>query len=600
MAVRLHDRFALLTRGRRTALPRHRTLRAALDWSYELLPEAERLLLRRLAVFPSGFTIDAAAALMEAAGDTLSVMDGIAELVSKSLVTLDGPEAGRRWRLLETIRAYALQKLTESGELDAAQRRHAEYFRAFFAPLANSLGLSDEDIARYGQEIDNARAALDWAFLPQGDPEIAVSLTLAVVPLWMQLSLMEECRECAERALAVLRGLSKPDPHHQMRLDTALAVSLAFTKGLVPEVVAASTRALETAQIVDSPEFQLRSLYRIWSYSVFVGELRRALALAEQFRALAVERADTADQLVGERIYAVSLHYLGDQINARGHFERVLSRRVAPLRQASDVLRFQRDQGLAARVYLARVLWLQGFADRAMQVVRSCVDDAQAADNALSLCPTLAETACPIALEVGDMAVAADYVKLLVDHSTRHALVYWRGWGRCFEAELAARRGDATAGLQLLQASFAELGDAPIALRFIPIQGLLALAFGRVGRLAEGLTQIAAALEGCELTEERLGIAELLRIKGELVLQQGGAEAAFTAEGCFQQSIEWARRQGALSWELRSALSFAHLRMAQGRPNDARQILAPVCDQFTEGLGSADLRAAHILLDSLR
>ena len=105
VAVSLRDRFALLTSGRRTAVPRHRTLRATLDWSYELLPEPERLLLRRLAVFPAGFTIDAAAAVMRESGfDTPSVQDGIANLVSKSLVALDQSGDSSRWHLLETIR----------------------------------------------------------------------------------------------------------------------------------------------------------------------------------------------------------------------------------------------------------------------------------------------------------------------------------------------------------------------------------------------------------------------------------------------------------------------------------------------------------------
>ena len=131
VAAGLRDRLALLTSGRRTALPRHRTLRATLDWSYDLLPEEERRLLRCLAVFPAGFTLDAAVALMyEAGGNKLSVMDGIMELVAKSLVTFDGTEGGSRWRLLETIRAYALQKLTECGEIEGAQRRHADIFSA--------------------------------------------------------------------------------------------------------------------------------------------------------------------------------------------------------------------------------------------------------------------------------------------------------------------------------------------------------------------------------------------------------------------------------------------------------------------------------------
>jgi predicted ATPase len=114
---RLDVRFALLVGWRRTALPRHQTLRATLDWSFELLPEPERCLLRRLGVFPAGFTLEAATAVMSDKGHAASViLEQIAKLVEKSLVTLDGSAPTGRWRLLETIGAYALEKLAEHRE----------------------------------------------------------------------------------------------------------------------------------------------------------------------------------------------------------------------------------------------------------------------------------------------------------------------------------------------------------------------------------------------------------------------------------------------------------------------------------------------------
>jgi predicted ATPase len=119
-----------LTGGRRTALPRHQTLRATLDWSYDLLPESERCLLRRLGIFPAGFTLEAANALMSDQSQAASVtLEQIANLIAKSLVTLDGSPSARRWRLLETIRAYALEILAESGETEQVARCCAEFRR---------------------------------------------------------------------------------------------------------------------------------------------------------------------------------------------------------------------------------------------------------------------------------------------------------------------------------------------------------------------------------------------------------------------------------------------------------------------------------------
>jgi predicted ATPase len=169
-----------LTGGHRTALPRHQTLRATLDWSYELLPEAEQCLLRRLSIFAAGFTLEAANAVMSGQGHTASaLLEQIANLVAKSLVTLDGSAPAGRWRLLETTRAYALGLLAESGETEQTARRCAEFFRDLVKPAMHGSQVlpTAEDMARYGHEIDNVRAALDWSFSPAGDAAIGVVLT---------------------------------------------------------------------------------------------------------------------------------------------------------------------------------------------------------------------------------------------------------------------------------------------------------------------------------------------------------------------------------------------------------------------------------------
>ena len=172
LAARLNDRIDLLTRGSRTVLPRQRTLRATLDWSYDLLTEIERLILRRLAVFAGGFTLKAASAVAASGEITPSgVVDCIGNLVAKSLVTADvgGPQA--RCRLLETTRAYAFEKLTESGEIDQVVRRHAGFYRDLFERAVTEWERRStaEMLDAYGRDIDNLRAALNWAFSPTGD-----------------------------------------------------------------------------------------------------------------------------------------------------------------------------------------------------------------------------------------------------------------------------------------------------------------------------------------------------------------------------------------------------------------------------------------------
>jgi len=166
VALHLGNRFELLTSGHRAALPKHRTLRAALDWSYELLPEAEQSVLGRLAIFPAGFTLEAATAVMSDDGHTgAAVLPRIANLVAKSFVILDRTASSGRWALPETVRAYALEKLVESGEAEATARRHAMFYSGLLNPVDDSKQqYVTTDIARYALETDNVRAALDRAF----------------------------------------------------------------------------------------------------------------------------------------------------------------------------------------------------------------------------------------------------------------------------------------------------------------------------------------------------------------------------------------------------------------------------------------------------
>jgi len=172
LAAHLDDRFRLLTSGRRTALSRHQTLGAALDWSYQLLPEAERAVLRRLSVFAGEFALEAAVAVAADAGSS-EILDCIANLVAKSLVAADPRGETAQYRLLDTTRLYALEKLKSSSELHQIARRHAEHFCTVFGPAEaeSETRPQAEWLAMYGLHLANVRAALDWAFSAEGDPD---------------------------------------------------------------------------------------------------------------------------------------------------------------------------------------------------------------------------------------------------------------------------------------------------------------------------------------------------------------------------------------------------------------------------------------------
>lgn len=383
-----------------------------------------------------------------------------------------------------------------------------------------------------------------------------------------------------------------------MKLHAAVAASLVNSRGSNgPEISVAYTRALEIAESLDDAEYRLRALWGLWAYHTASGRLRVALELAQRFHALAAERPDPNDRLSGEGMIGVSQHYLGDQPGPRRHLEHVLAGYVTP-DQTSHIIRFHADQRLVMSVFLARVLWLQGFPDQAARAAHSTVEDAHAANHTISLCLALAHAACPIALLTGDLAAAEHHSTMLLDHSARHALAHWRACGRSFQGVLVIQRGDVLTGLRLLRAGFDEFGEAGSAvLRLIEL--LMAEALGRAGQNAEGLAAIEEVVARSERTEERWAMAELLRVKGELLLLQGASGAGAAAADYFRQALDWARRQGALSWELRAATSLARLLRNQGRPADAIAALQPVHDRFTEGFGTADLIAAKQLLSEL-
>jgi predicted ATPase/DNA-binding winged helix-turn-helix (wHTH) protein len=601
LAARLDDSLRLLGGQRRGAMPRHRTMQAVVDWSYGLLSQDEQRFFCALGIFTGGFTVAAAAAVAmgaTTAGD--DAIDRVADLVAKSLVVADASGIRPRFRLLDATRAYAIAKLDESGERERIARCHAEYYRDLFVRSEGEVPARPpgEWLAEYAQEIDNLRAALNWAFSSDSDELIGVLLTAAAVSLWTRLSLLEECRSRAKQALDALATARNQDPYAEMRLYVALG---AFTTK-VPEMGAAFTDGLAIAESLGDPEYQLRALGGLYFFHVASSRFRAAQLFAQKFLDLAASRSDPSAQLFGEHIGGIAEHLLGDQISARRHLDQVLTHYAATYHgrdivPSQDIIRFQISGHVSARVILARVLWLQGFSDQAVRTAEMSIEEAKATSHAVSLCYALASAACPIALWLGNLSTAVHYTGMLVDSARKHDLPLWSAYGSWFQQAVVLMGGDIVAGAQLLDTSLDEVVQSNLGF-FRSTNGLtlLAEALGRAGRIAEGLALVDA---GIEQFEANWVTPELVRLKGELSLLHGGPGAAGSAEIHFRQALDEAREHGALSWELRAATSLARLLRNQGRPADATACLQPIYDRFTEGFGTADLIAAKQLLDEL-
>ena len=210
VADRLDDRFGLLSMGSRSALPRHQTLRAIVDWSWELLDEPERVTLRRLSVFRGGATPESAEAVCALDGDRGPVVDLVAALVDKSLVTATG-EHEVRYHLLETVRAYAADRLAEAGEVDAARAAHAEYFVTLAERAEPELRARDQVrwLNRLSAEHDNCAAALRFA-IDGGDVPLALRLLGALTFFWMMRDYDAEAREWAAAIEAIAGDTAPP------------------------------------------------------------------------------------------------------------------------------------------------------------------------------------------------------------------------------------------------------------------------------------------------------------------------------------------------------------------------------------------------------
>jgi predicted ATPase len=288
VAARLEDRVQLLTRGRRTALPRHQTLAATLDWSYDALSRPEQAALRRLSVFAVVFTLDAAQAV--AADDlagTSDVLELVASLASKSLLNADVATGTSQYRLLDTTRSYALKKLDESGDFDQTAGRHAAHIlhlleKAAADAVISSPAFAASRMSAASKLVDEAWTVIDWAFSVNHDIESGTALAIACVPLWSHLSLNGECCRYVEQALRAGRAHLGQIDRQEMQLLTALGGALVWTRGPGPAADAAFANALKIAEALDDADYQIRVLWGLWSSHFNSGRIRMSLDTAKR------------------------------------------------------------------------------------------------------------------------------------------------------------------------------------------------------------------------------------------------------------------------------------------------------------------------------
>lgn len=594
-ATLLGERFSLAWSGRRTALPRQQTLQATLDWSYQLLSDVERFTLERLSVFLGPFSITAA--LEVVASDDIgpdAVAAALDELISKSLVSPDRWGEPGFYRLLEMTRAFAQEKLAARGpdQTDAVARRQAMLFLRELEGVWNSGGSYMGRAPRFSLHLTTIRSALAWAFGTSGDLSIGIPLAAASAPMFLTLSLLGECRTWCARAVAQL-----DDDHRgtlaEMELQSALGLSLMFTRGNSEAAETALVRSLEVAVTLGDHRNQLRSLGRLHIFHERIGDFRTARSWADR----AVEVASAIDEpeaiAVAASLAGISSHLAGEHAEARAQLELALRNSLPSER--SRTIHYGFDHRNRAAIALARTLWLLGCADQAKRLAAQTVEEAASLDYPATHCIALI-WALSVDLWTGDL----DQARSDLENFTRCAEVnsfgpYVAASGG-YRGKLAVQQGEACKAIGWLQESLARLHSARYELLTTSFRMALTQGLALMGRHQEATDLVNSAIDRCKGNGELFAMPELLRIKADIVKVLAGIA---DAEALLLDSIDLARRQGARSWELRSAIDLARLQAEEGRRSEATALLQPLRETFHEGLGTTDIKAADLLLEAL-
>ena len=611
IATLLDQRFTLLWSGQRNAPARQKTLRATLDWSYGLLTEPERIVLRRLAVFVGSFSIEAALAVVGTeTGDASWIFAAIDSLVAKSMVSTAATGGMMQYRLLETARAYVLEIPVDGAERGSLAARYARYCLRWLEHFAAHGGTLLDPARRASQLVDlnNVRAALAWCFGADGDAGLGVSLAAAAVPVFFAMSLLTECQVWSQRAIAAL------DPaliggHEEMRLQAALGLSLMWVRGNSEATYGALNRSMAIADERGDALTQLVLLTPLQVFHMLTGGFRKALQFAQQVASLARTTED-ADAIALSRILlGYSYHFAGELNDASREFEAALNRdpREKQIQEPRDSPPVTiKGDALAAPILalassaaadaLARTLWLQGHPTAAIEYLNETLKRTASTGHPVPLLVALIY-AISVLIWNGDFDEADRQIGRFISHANTYASQAHVTLGRCFRGQLAISRGDNENGLELLQASLIRLRAQRYELLTTAFNMSLVQALTAIGRFAEGIALVGETVRRVEDHGDYCYMPELLRMRAHLLLASSPS-LVVEAEASLAESIALSRRQGARAWELRSAIDLAKRLAARGRPEQARSLLQPVFDQFADGSTSADLRIAANLLSS--
>ena len=590
----LNQRLALLLLGHRSPTPRQRTLQAALDWSYQLLSELERVVLRRLAVFVGQFTLDAALAVVTGTNiDQAQALGAIESLVGKSMVATRPANAMMRYRLLDTTRAYVLDIDIDHTEAANLAARHATYYRQWLEQSGSewpTLSTSSERSPHFAA-LNNVRSALEWCFGEHGDAKLGITLAAAAAPVFLTMSLLPECYRWSERAIASLDNVTRGGME-EMQLQASLGAASMHLHGPSEAARTALNRSLVIAQAGANLLSQVTLLSTLSVFCARYGEFNRALDHAIRARAIAGTSDEPDANTLAQTVLATALHFIGDLGRARSEAEAAFPRYSI---KRLKILGY--DYSVLVGLCVTRILWAQGLPTRAVEQAIQTVDDAKLSSNPTSLAIALSYVPA-IFLRNGDLRTAKEHADWLISHAEAHSLDPYLYVGLAYKGTLAICSGNANAGVKDLQNCLTRLHAIHYEARTTEFSIILTQGLAAIGRVHEGMALIDEIIARVQVSGELYILPEALRVKGNLSLSMPIPNSD-VAEACFSQSLELSRHQRARAWELRATTDLGRLWANCGKPDDARKLLQAIIEQFREGHETADLQAASRLLAEL-
>jgi predicted ATPase len=583
IAEGLDDRFALLTKGHRNALPRQQTLRAVLEWSALLLSNDCKTVLRRLSVFAGPFGVDDAVDVVSSDKvSRMTVLESLSDLVAKSILLADVSGHAVLYRLLETTQVYAEEQLTLAGEAEAVRRRHAKRF----LEVCRASAAIEDGQQSVRRAMADVRGALDWALVNGGDVTLGIEIASAATPIFLGLALLREHRKYLELALAHLTTAdAKTETRVSLRVEMALrlaiAIALHHTEGSETDAEDHLQKAMVIAQNTDDTTHKLKLLWMLYGFAGNCGNYRKELVYAEMYDTTARTSADVMAEFRRYRILARSLGDVGRHAQAREYLDLALRPNRASMPRISSNA-YEVDDWITARANLARILWLQGFPDDAKSEADRCIGEALHLGHDQSTCWALVFNICPVAIWRGRLDEAKVLVDLLLERS-KSAFPYYHEWGLRVRHFLD--------GTPSMAAGHVAGGYTDIKLKN-PAHIDLFATFDNKFLEPANLARVQADADNwCA--------AEILRAWACQRLSSGREVERSDAKATLVRSLDIARRQGAKAWELRTATTLAAFYHGSDYIGEVRANLESILTHFTQGYDTQDVRSAVRLLSEL-